>query len=241
MADLDSDVYAVMAAQLGTWRQQHGEVYMTEFVGDEGAIFIWRPLSEMEFKEITQAPYADELKEEAICMACALYPEGFDFSSCPMAGYATTLAQQIVKASYYDSPQRALDLLATYRQEMAVDFSSQLDCMVAEAFPQYPIEMLRQMTMKRRLWLLSRAEWTLANLRGVPLVHNVGGSPVATGPQRQPAHHVPADLPTPHMAPVTHPVMSHIQDAADAIYRDESYRGPDPDWIFDESSDDFLG
>lgn len=241
MPDLSDSPHVAMATQLGAWRQQYGEVYMTEFAGDEGAMFVWRPLNEMEFKEITQAPFADELKEEAICLTCVLYPESFDFSSCPMAGYATILAQHIVKTSYYDSPQRALDLLATYRQEMAADFSSQLDCMVAEAFPQYPVEMLRQMPMKRRLWLLSRAEWTLVNLRGVPLVHNTLGSPAASSPQRQPIDSAYPDSLAPHMAPASHPVMSHIRDAVDDIYRDEHYRGPDPDWIFDAPDDDFLG
>jgi len=221
-----------LEAQLATWREQYGELYCTEFEGSEGVMFIWRPLNEMEFHEIANASYGNEIKEEAICMVCVLYPVSFDYHNCAMAGYATVLARQILQASYYDSADRALALLDAYRHEMVVDFGAQLDCIVAEAFPQYPVETIRHMHMKRRLWLLSRAEWTLINLRGVPLVHTVGNT--ARGPGAQYAQ-LNNDMSPFH---AEQPSIPGLEEAVETVFRDEHYRGSDPAWIFDDDDDD---
>lgn len=225
----------IVESRISEWRQQYGEVYLTEFEGEEGAIFIWRPLLEAEFYEIANAPYSAEIKEEAICMACILYPVDFDFNKHCLAGYATTLANQIAEASYYDSAQRALELLTTYRSQVLTDFGSQLDCIVAEAFPQYPVEAVRQMPLKRRLWLLSRAEWVLTNLRGVPLTHQISDQPVRSGTVPPQSSGV-----APHASNVVDPTVAQIHESVDNMFRDETYRGSDPDWIFDDPGEDVV-
>lgn len=82
------------------WKEEFGQVYMTEM--DEDEIFIWRVLSRKEFKELMKIDNADAMyREERMTETCVLWPEGYNFTtiSTGKAGIPTVLAEQIMERS----------------------------------------------------------------------------------------------------------------------------------------------
>ena len=70
--------------------------------------------------------------------------------------------------SLMDSFVTQANVLQLYRSEMA-KLSDQINCMIAEAYPKYSIEEIESWDMDQTLKFLSRAEWTLVNLRNIPI------------------------------------------------------------------------
>ena len=85
--------------QIEEWKQRFGEVYSTPFEVD---IYIWRPLSRLEYKEILKAKNADAMyKEERICEKCVLWPENYGHQEMThgKAGTPSLLAEHIMDKS----------------------------------------------------------------------------------------------------------------------------------------------
>jgi hypothetical protein len=82
------------------WKEQYGQVYMTET--DDGEYFIWRTLARKEFKDIMKVDGADAMyREERMSELCVLWPSDYDFSAITdgKAGIPTILAEQIMERS----------------------------------------------------------------------------------------------------------------------------------------------
>ena len=81
-------------------KEKHGDIYMTEF--EDESVYIWKPLSRKEFKDIMKAEGADALfREERVCEKCVVWPENYDFMAMTTgrAGVPTILSEQIMDRS----------------------------------------------------------------------------------------------------------------------------------------------
>lgn len=143
-------------------QEEHEQVFMTQI---EGQIFIFKPLGRIEYRDLVNDQRFDVFaKEELICQACTLYPEGYDFEDC-IGGIPTTLAKEIIKASYLDSIESRLGVSMHYREEM-YDLDNQITCIIHEAFQNISIEEIESWGVEKTAKYLSKAEWILQNLRG---------------------------------------------------------------------------
>lgn len=85
--------------QVEEWKSRFTNIYATEFEED---IFIWRPLTRIEYKEVLKVKNADAMyREERICEKCVLWPENYSFvaMSSGGAGQPTILSEQIMEKS----------------------------------------------------------------------------------------------------------------------------------------------
>lgn len=98
-------------AQIEEWKSQYSdEVYLTEFEED---IFIWRPITRKEYKQVMKIQNADSFyKEERICEAVVLYPVKYDFMvmTAGKAGIPTLLAELVMEKSGFQAKTGAMKL-----------------------------------------------------------------------------------------------------------------------------------
>lgn len=149
--------------------QQYRNVYAVQYGGGEYT-FVFRALGRGEFKQILEDPRFDDYKkEEIICSQCLLYPDPdtFEWDNTP-AGIASELKKKILHESYLDSMERRSRLHDFYRAEM-YNIDNEITCIINEAFPNIDIEEIEQWDVEKTTKYLSRAEWKLQNLRGIPL------------------------------------------------------------------------
>lgn len=169
--------------QLLAWSQQYGHLEYSEVAGQE---FVWRPLTRGEYKRLVAAETAPADKEELVCQTCVLYPPGYDFATC-LAGIPTTLAREILEKSgfpYNGQPNPlGKEMLAAFRAEMETA-DNQADCIIVEAFPRFTIEEVADWPLEKTMYYLSRAEWILHHLRGLPFVSS-GQAPPGANLQAQ--------------------------------------------------------
>lgn len=146
------------------FQEQHRNVFMQQF---DNQVFFFRSLGRAEYREIVEdTRFKDLEKEELICEMCTLFPEEFDFEDCD-AGVPTELAKAILRNSFLDSSTARRNVLTHYRNEMT-DLDNQITCIITEAFPHLDIEDIEQWDVEKTTKYLSRAEWKLHNLRGIP-------------------------------------------------------------------------
>lgn len=149
--------------------EQYGEVYVLQI---EEHVFIYKALGRKAYKDIlTREDFNDVQKEEMICYECLLYPdpEEFDWDNCD-AGIPTQLRKAILKNSYLESLDDQRLLRKYYANEM-YEHDNQITCIINEAFPNLDIEEIEQWSVAKTLKYLSRAEWKMANLRGMNFIH----------------------------------------------------------------------
>lgn len=182
---LTDDVQTVDISQiLLRLQQEYHSLYTYQF---EDQVFIYRPVGRKEYKNLYLNDQWDDItKEEVLCQLCVLYPEDYDFENCEEAGLPTKLAKQIVKNSYL-STERREKVLNYFRQEM-YDLDNQMTCVIMEAFPELELESVENWDIETTCKYYSRAEWTLHNLRGVPIAEkdpraNYLGAPAEETPQ----------------------------------------------------------
>ena len=153
------------------------EKYRNVFVYQiEEHVFIYRALGRREYKDILFSDgFTDLEKEEIICKQCLLYPDpdDFDWENCD-AGIPTQLRKNILENSYLDSLESRDNLKNYYRMEM-YDLDNQISCIINEAFPNNDIEEIEKWDVEKTTKYLSRAEWILHNLRGIPFREPQGG------------------------------------------------------------------
>jgi len=98
-------------AQVEEWKSQFGEeVYLTEF---EEEVFLWRPITRREYKGVMKNQQADSFyKEERICEAVVLYPQGYNFNNMinGKAGIPTLLAELVMEKSGFQAKTAAMKL-----------------------------------------------------------------------------------------------------------------------------------
>jgi hypothetical protein len=146
------------------WKQMYEAVYSITILNQD---FIFRVIGREEYKAILEQDLSIGQFQEEICRVAVLYPQDFDYRE-GLAGIAETLSNAILEMSGLHQGQ-AKALLDQYRDEMMI-FDYQVDCIIHEAFPQYSIEEIQNWSVKKMMYYLSRAEWILKNLRGVPLL-----------------------------------------------------------------------
>lgn len=91
-------------AEIDAWKEQYGQVYLTEV--DDDDLFIWHVINRKEFKEIMKIADADAMyREERICEKCVLWPAEYSFTSMESgkAGTPTVLAEQIMERSGFST------------------------------------------------------------------------------------------------------------------------------------------
>lgn len=149
---------------------QFQEKYRNVFIEKiEDEIFIYRSLGRMDYKKIISDERFNNMeKEEIICQICVLWPENYDFENCD-AGIPTVLTKRILRNSFLDSVESRRNILDFYRQEM-FDLDNQISCIIHEAFPQFDLEEIESWDVEKTTKYLSRAEWKLHHLRGLPFV-----------------------------------------------------------------------
>ena len=146
-------------------QQAYHSLYTYQF---DDQVFIYRPVGRKEYKNLyLNDQWDDVTKEDRLCQLCVLYPEDYDFENCDEAGLPTALAEQIIKNSYL-STERREKVLDYFRQEM-YDLDNQMTCVILEAFPELELESVENWDIETTCKYYSRAEWTLHNLRGVPM------------------------------------------------------------------------
>lgn len=145
-------------------QDEYGTIYWNTL---EDQVFIYRPLGRLEYKQLIESEVSDVEKEEVICKACLLYPEGFDFDNC-LAGIPTELSRLILKNSFLDSLESKKLIVNYHRAEMK-QFDNQITCIISEAFPNLDIEEIESWDMAKTAKYLSRAEWKLNILRQIPI------------------------------------------------------------------------
>lgn len=137
--------------------------------------FIYRALGRKEYKDICENKlFNDFEREEIICDQCVLYPKPYDWQNCD-AGIPTELVKNILKNSYLDSAESQTKVLDYYRTEM-FNLDNQITAIISEAYPNIDIETIEQWDVEKTMKYMSRAEWTLHNLRGVPFAQPQQGA-----------------------------------------------------------------
>lgn len=132
----------------------------------EDDIYIFRSIKRSEYRKIfLEEDFNDIEKEDIVCETCILYPENFNSDDAD-AGLPSKLCDLILKYSYMDSIDTQSKVMYAYRSEM-IKIANQIDCIITEAFPKFSIEEVQDWDMDQTLKYLSRAEWSLKNLRGL--------------------------------------------------------------------------
>ncbi len=125
-------------------------------------IFITRPLTRKEFKEINgNAAISNIDKKDMICKTCILYPPNFDLDNC-IASLPDELYERIIEQSCIKQ-ENISELITIFRQEMEY-IDNQMTCIIAKAFPAYKIDELESLDMIEFCRLFSRAEWVINNI-----------------------------------------------------------------------------
>lgn len=144
---------------------KYENIFMTTI---DDYIFIYKPLSRKDYKNIMQNINTDDIeKEDEVCRATILYPENIDWDEMD-AGIPTALFEEIMVNSFMSDkdPDSVANLIEAYREEMEL-LDTQMTCIISEAFPNYSIEEIEDWDMIKFCKIYSRAEWKLKNFRNM--------------------------------------------------------------------------
>lgn len=145
------------------WKMEYGELYQMQIQEQH---FIFRPLGREEYKHIVIMDLELGDFQEAICFQAMIYPQEYDYTK-GIAGIAEVVSDAILDVSGLHMGQAKI-LLEDFRSEMW-NYDYQVDCMIHEAFPEYTLEEIATWPIRKTMYYLSRAEWILTTLKGVPL------------------------------------------------------------------------
>jgi len=149
------------------FQQDYRNVFLCK-LGDQ--VFIYRSLTRKEYNLLAEnEDFNDFQKEELLCQTCTLWPKQFDFENCDEGGLPSLLSREILQKSLFDDPQSFKKVLNFYRNELN-ELENQVTCMINEAFPEHDIEEIENWDIEKTAKYLSRAEWKLFHLRGIPFV-----------------------------------------------------------------------
>lgn len=149
--------------QLVEWKETFHSIYEVTI---QEQPFIFRALGREEYKQIVFLDLDLGEFQETLCQKAMLEPVDYPFHQ-GIAGVAEVLSDAILDASGLHLNQ-AMQLVTGYRQEMFL-YDYQVDCLIHEAFPEFTLEQISAWDVRRTMYYLSRAEWILETLRGVPL------------------------------------------------------------------------
>lgn len=159
--------------------EKYNQVFI-ESVDDQ--VFIFRALGRKDFKELVETKAVNDCaKEEIVCETCVLYPENYDFENCDEAGLPTELCKIILDHSLLKSSEQLQKAIHYFRDKLNEDLDEQITCVIHEAFPEYSVEEIGNWDVVKTADYMTRAEYILHNLRGVPL------TPVQQVPKEEPS------------------------------------------------------
>lgn len=146
---------------------EYDQVFM-ESVDDQ--VFIFKALGRKDFKDLVDSKAVNDCaKEEIICEICTLYPENYDFENCDEAGLPTELCKIILDHSLLKSSDQLQKAIHYFRDKLNESLDEQITCVIHEAFPEHTIEDISNWDVVKTADYMTRAEYILHNLRGVPL------------------------------------------------------------------------
>ena len=105
------DEQVLSAEQINAWKAEFGRVFKTD-IGEDSVI--WRKIRRREYGEVMDDNFGGEgitdytrvlLRQEAIVAKCALWPENIVEVIENNAGLATSVADEIVIHSGFESPE----------------------------------------------------------------------------------------------------------------------------------------
>lgn len=147
--------------------EKYDQVFM-ESVEDQ--VFIFRALGRKDFKDLVESKAVNDCaKEEIVCEICTLYPENYDFENCDEAGLPTELCRLILDHSLLKSSDQLQKAIHYFRDKLNDDLDEQITCVIHEAFPEYSVEEIGNWDVVKTADYMTRAEYILHNLRGVPI------------------------------------------------------------------------
>lgn len=147
--------------------EKYDQVFM-ESVDDQ--VFIFKALGRKDFRDLVESKVVNDCaKEEIVCQLCTLYPKNYDFENCDEAGLPTELCKLILDHSLLKSSDQLQKAIHYFRDKLNESLDEQITCVVHEAFPEYSIEEIGNWDVVKTADYMTRAEYILHNLRGVPL------------------------------------------------------------------------
>lgn len=162
--------YEELQLKILEWKEMYEEVYQVNLIDKDKEnvfSFIFHTLGREEYKSLIRDDVDEVQFQEIICYHAVLYPDDYDFSN-GLAGIPEILSDIIIETSGLHLGQ-AKQILDHFREQMMI-YDYQADCIIHEAFPEFTIEEIQSWSNKKTMYYLSRAEWILINLKGVPLV-----------------------------------------------------------------------
>lgn len=132
----------------------------------DNEIFIYKPITRKEYKDLTSNIYMSELDiNDELCKAALLFPSDFDFDECA-AGIPDKLFEDIMLKSCLLNTNDMATLIEINREE-ADELESQMIMLISESFPNYSYEEIENWDMYKFCKMFSRAEWKMKNLRSL--------------------------------------------------------------------------
>lgn len=144
--------------------REHEYIYASAF---PDLVFIWRPLTRMEYYRLAAKASKGEDVAYEVCRLAVLFPQDVDYQSLP-GGVATRLADDIWRQSAAPSTERLTSLLGQFRQLME-NFERQAECTIATAFPQFRFEEMANWPYIKLIDYVARAEWALNHIHKLPV------------------------------------------------------------------------
>jgi hypothetical protein len=148
--------------------EKYNKVFIDQF-GDAG-VFIYKTLGRKDFRTVIEnkdLTFCD--KEEIICNMCTLYPQNYDFANCEMGGLPTLLSNRIIELSLLGDVKKQVNAIHYFRDKISNDLDEQINLVIHEAFPEFTIDEIANFDAEKAAEYMTRAEYILHNLRGVPL------------------------------------------------------------------------
>jgi|SRR5579875_356117 len=152
----------VSQEQINQWKQKYEEIFSMPIQGQD---YIFRVIGREEYRAIIEKELPLSQQQIEVCKLALLYPEDADFWQ--LAGIAETLYNSILELSGFLPGQ--LEYLYFLFQEDLLNPDIHADLLIHEVFPEYKIEEIQNWSPKKLVYYLTRAEWVLTNLRGVPI------------------------------------------------------------------------
>lgn len=154
-----------MDALLQAYKDQYPNVFAIDIKDQQ---FILRELTRKEYKRIVDRTYGNDYGlEEMICQTAVLYPEGYDFTIKGRAGFAKTLAAEVIAISGFAHPDQQVEILDYYRADM-MNLDSQAETVIQLVFPGVSEEEMQDWTQEMFMRRLARAEWVMREIWGMP-------------------------------------------------------------------------
>lgn len=165
--------------------EKYGQVFIEDF-GESGT-FLFHSLGRKDFRDLRDSEaIGDYAKEEIICEQCTIYPKNYDFENCEEAGLPSLLAQKILEKSLLKDSDQLVKAIHYFRDKLADSMDDQITCIIHEAFPENSIEDIANWDVIKTADYMTRAEYILHNLRGVPIVPTE--TPQQAMPQESPSY-----------------------------------------------------